>query len=69
MGFIWVTLRLSQLRVHLVPRSVDICLTAYNSMERASEFWLNHFWDKDAFFSLSIICMLRRQTMESRTWS
>ena len=32
-----------------------------HNMERASEFWLNHFWDKDAFFSLGIMCMLRRQ--------
>jgi len=49
----------SQLRapVNLVPRfgaTADMRLTAYNSMEHASEFWLNHFWDKNTFFSLSI---------------
>ena len=49
----------SQLRapVNLVPRfgaTADARLTAYNSMEHASEFWLNHFWDKNTFFPLSV---------------
>ncbi|KAG2125087.1 hypothetical protein DEU56DRAFT_744061 [Suillus clintonianus] len=48
----------SQLRapVHLVPRfgaTADTRLTAYNSMEHATEFWLNYFWDKHSFFALS----------------
>jgi hypothetical protein len=48
----------SQLRapVNLVPRFgavADMRLTAYNSLEHASEFWLNHFWDKNTFFPLS----------------
>ena len=48
----------SQLRspVHLVPRfgaTADTRFTAYNSMEHASEFWLNYFWDKNSFFALS----------------
>ncbi|KAG0692318.1 hypothetical protein DFH29DRAFT_1008888 [Suillus ampliporus] len=30
------------------------CLTAYNSLEHASEFWLNQFWDKSTYFPLSL---------------
>ncbi|KAG0707629.1 hypothetical protein DFH29DRAFT_979895 [Suillus ampliporus] len=49
----------SQLRapVNLVPRfgaSADNRLTPYNSMEHASEFWLNKYWDKNTFFPLSM---------------
>ncbi|KAG1817263.1 uncharacterized protein BJ212DRAFT_1446773 [Suillus subaureus] len=48
----------SQLRapVNLVPHFgtvADMRLTAYNSLEHALEFWLNHFWDKNTFFPLS----------------
>ncbi|KIK31880.1 hypothetical protein CY34DRAFT_27296 [Suillus luteus UH-Slu-Lm8-n1] len=48
----------SQLRapVHLVPcfgATAETCFTAYNSMEHASKFWLNYFWDKNSFFVLS----------------
>ncbi|KAG2139639.1 uncharacterized protein EDB93DRAFT_1253055 [Suillus bovinus] len=48
----------SQLRapVHFVPRfsaTADTHFTAYNSMEHASKFWLNYFWDKNSFFALS----------------
>ncbi|KAG1844743.1 hypothetical protein C8R48DRAFT_617756 [Suillus tomentosus] len=42
--------------VHLIPRfgtTADTRLTAYNSMEHATEFWLNYFWDKHTFFALS----------------
>jgi hypothetical protein len=49
----------TQLRapVNLVPRfgaSADNRLTPYNSMEHASEFWLNKYWDKNTFFPLSM---------------
>lgn len=49
----------SQLRapVNVVPRfgpAADNRLTAYNSMEHASEFWLNRFWDKSTYFALSL---------------
>lgn len=48
----------SQLRasVNLIPRfcaAADKRLTPYNSMEHATEFWLNLFWDKNIFFALS----------------
>ncbi|KAG1824625.1 uncharacterized protein BJ212DRAFT_1295751 [Suillus subaureus] len=48
----------SQLRapVNLIPcfgTAADKCLTPYNSMEHATEFWLNYFWDKNTFFALS----------------
>jgi hypothetical protein len=48
----------AQLRapVNVVPRfgaSADNRLTPYNSMEHASEFWLNMYWDKNTFFTLS----------------
>ncbi|KAG0694390.1 hypothetical protein DFH29DRAFT_1006389 [Suillus ampliporus] len=48
----------SQLRapVHLIPRFgaiADMRLTAYNSMEHATKFWLNYFWHKNSFFALS----------------
>lgn len=44
----------SQLRVpvNLIPRfstAADTRLTPYNSMEHATEFWLNYFWDKNTF--------------------
>ncbi|KAG1878544.1 hypothetical protein C8R48DRAFT_745211 [Suillus tomentosus] len=49
----------TQLRapVNVVPRfgaSADPRLTQYNSMEHASEFWLNKYWDKNLFFPLSM---------------
>ncbi|KAG2738818.1 hypothetical protein P692DRAFT_20882268 [Suillus brevipes Sb2] len=49
----------TQLRapVNVVPRfgaSTDPRLTQYNSMEHASEFWLNKYWDKNIFFPLSM---------------
>ncbi|KAG1867088.1 hypothetical protein C8R48DRAFT_599969, partial [Suillus tomentosus] len=49
----------SQLRapVNLIPcfgAIADMRLTAYNSLEHALEFWLNHFWDKNTFFPLSV---------------
>ncbi|KAG1733273.1 hypothetical protein EDB19DRAFT_1830994 [Suillus lakei] len=43
--------------VNLIPRfraSADNHLTSQNSMEHASEFWLNIFWDKNMFFPLSM---------------
>jgi hypothetical protein len=43
--------------VNLVPRfgvKADHRLTAYNSAEHASEFWLNRFWDKNSYFPLSM---------------
>ncbi|KAG1893322.1 uncharacterized protein F5891DRAFT_1131322 [Suillus fuscotomentosus] len=48
----------SQMRapINLIPRFgaiADVRLTAYNSMEHATEFWLNEFWDKTTFFALS----------------
>jgi hypothetical protein len=48
----------AQLRapVSVVPRfgaSADNRLTPHNSMEHASEFWLNVYWDKNTFFTLS----------------
>jgi hypothetical protein len=48
----------SQLRVpvNLIPRfgaAADKHLTPYNSIEHATEFWLNLFWDKNTFFALS----------------
>ncbi|KAG1899089.1 uncharacterized protein F5891DRAFT_1129043 [Suillus fuscotomentosus] len=54
----------SQLRapVNLVPHFgaiADMRLTAYNSLEHASEFWLNHFWDKNTFFSFISVVMCR----------
>ncbi|KAG2129257.1 uncharacterized protein EDB93DRAFT_1243436 [Suillus bovinus] len=42
--------------VNLIPHFgavADMHLTAYNSLEHASEFWLNPFWDKNTFFPLS----------------
>ncbi|KAG1879921.1 hypothetical protein F4604DRAFT_1880050 [Suillus subluteus] len=42
--------------VNLVPRfgiTADSRLTAHNSLEHCSEFWLNKYWDKQLFFSLS----------------
>ncbi|KAG1887913.1 uncharacterized protein F5891DRAFT_1132056 [Suillus fuscotomentosus] len=42
--------------VNLIPRfgaAADKRLTPYNSMEHATEFWLNYFWDKNTFFVLS----------------
>ncbi|KAG1865025.1 hypothetical protein DFJ58DRAFT_714811 [Suillus subalutaceus] len=49
----------TQLRalVNLVPRfgaSADNRLTPYNSMEHASQFWLNKYWDKNSYFPLSM---------------
>ncbi|KAG2134508.1 hypothetical protein DEU56DRAFT_913696 [Suillus clintonianus] len=49
----------TQLRapVNVVPRfgaSADPRLTQYNSMEHASEFWLNKYWDKNIFIPLSM---------------
>ncbi|KAG2124666.1 hypothetical protein DEU56DRAFT_873241 [Suillus clintonianus] len=49
----------TQLRapVNLVPRfgaSADNRLTPYNSMEHASQFWLNRYWDKNIYFPLSM---------------
>ncbi|KAG1837762.1 hypothetical protein F4604DRAFT_1942034 [Suillus subluteus] len=49
----------TQLRapINVVPRfgaSADPRLTQYNSMEHASEFWLNKYWDKNIFFPLSM---------------
>ncbi|KAG1808474.1 hypothetical protein EV424DRAFT_1574242 [Suillus variegatus] len=49
----------TQLRapVNLVPRfgvSADNRLTPYNSMEHASEFWLNKYWDKNTYLPLSM---------------
>jgi hypothetical protein len=41
--------------VHLVPRfgaKADPHLTAQNSMEYSTEFFLNNFADKEVFFSL-----------------
>ncbi|KAG2149239.1 hypothetical protein DEU56DRAFT_729272, partial [Suillus clintonianus] len=51
----------SQLRapVHLVPcfgTTADMCFTAYNSMEHATEFWLNYFWDKNIFLHCQSNC-------------
>ncbi|KAG0692723.1 hypothetical protein DFH29DRAFT_1008203 [Suillus ampliporus] len=48
----------SQLRapVQLIPHfgaTADKCLTVYNSLEHAMEFWLNEFLDKSTFFALS----------------
>ncbi|KAG1768243.1 hypothetical protein EV702DRAFT_979542, partial [Suillus placidus] len=48
----------SQLRVsvNLIPHfgaAADKHLTPYDSMEHATEFWLNLFWDKNTFFTLS----------------
>ncbi|KAG2089231.1 uncharacterized protein F5147DRAFT_587272, partial [Suillus discolor] len=51
----------SQLRalltpIHLIPHfgaTADTRLTMYNSLEHATEFWLNYFWDKNTFFALS----------------
>lgn len=48
-----------QLRVpaNIIPRfgaAADHRLTAYNSAEHASEFWLNRFWDKNSYFPLSL---------------
>lgn len=48
----------SQLRepIYLIPHfgaTVDMHLTMYNSLEHATEFWLNYFWDKNTFFGLS----------------
>ncbi|KAG2340004.1 hypothetical protein BDR05DRAFT_950787 [Suillus weaverae] len=43
--------------VNLIPRfwaNADSCLTSQNSMEHVLEFWLNKFWDKNMFFSLSM---------------
>ncbi|KAG2046224.1 hypothetical protein BDR06DRAFT_985663 [Suillus hirtellus] len=43
--------------VNLVPRfgaAADNRLTAYNSVEHVSELWLNHFWDKNSYFPLSM---------------
>ncbi|KAG1842819.1 hypothetical protein C8R48DRAFT_619290 [Suillus tomentosus] len=50
---------ISQVRapVNLVPRfgaAADNRLTAYNSVEHASELWLNRFWDKNSYFPLSM---------------
>ncbi|KAG2156558.1 uncharacterized protein EDB93DRAFT_1247267 [Suillus bovinus] len=57
----WVgdVIPITQLRapVNIVPRfgaSTDNHLTPYNSMEHASEFWLNKYWDKNTFFPLSM---------------
>lgn len=49
---------LSQIRapVSLVPRfgiAADNRLTAHNSLEHCSEFWLNKYWNKQLFFSLT----------------
>ncbi|KAG1800382.1 uncharacterized protein HD556DRAFT_1430435 [Suillus plorans] len=49
----------TQLRalVNLVPcfgASADNRLTPYNSMEHASQFWLNKYWDKNSYFPLSM---------------
>ncbi|KAG2122771.1 hypothetical protein DEU56DRAFT_873558 [Suillus clintonianus] len=49
---------LSQIRapVSLVPRfgiAADNRLTAHNSMEHCLEFWLNKYWNKQLFFSLT----------------
>ncbi|KAG2148856.1 hypothetical protein DEU56DRAFT_730116 [Suillus clintonianus] len=48
----------SQLRapINLIPRfgaTADKRLTTYNSMEHATEFWLNEYWEKNTFFVLS----------------
>ncbi|KAG1738912.1 uncharacterized protein EDB91DRAFT_1237678 [Suillus paluster] len=43
--------------INLVPwfgATADNRLTAYNSVEHASELWLNHFWDKSTYFPLSM---------------
>ncbi|KAG1905725.1 uncharacterized protein F5891DRAFT_1125768 [Suillus fuscotomentosus] len=43
--------------VNLIPRfgaSADSRFTSQNSMEHASEFWVNKFWDKNTFFPLSM---------------
>ncbi|KAG1884486.1 uncharacterized protein F5891DRAFT_971192 [Suillus fuscotomentosus] len=57
----WVgdVIPVTQLRapVNLVPRfgaSADNRLTPYNSMEHASQFWLNRYWDKNVYFPLSM---------------
>ncbi|KIK38770.1 hypothetical protein CY34DRAFT_25513 [Suillus luteus UH-Slu-Lm8-n1] len=57
----WVSdvVPVTQLRapVNLVPRfgvSADNHLTPYNSMEHASEFWLNKYWDKNTYLPLSM---------------
>ncbi|KAG1800625.1 hypothetical protein EV424DRAFT_1332024, partial [Suillus variegatus] len=49
----------TQLRspVNLFPRfgaSADNRLTPYNSMEHASQFWLNKYWDKNTYLPLSM---------------
>ncbi|KAG2106248.1 uncharacterized protein F5147DRAFT_653992 [Suillus discolor] len=44
--------------VNLIPRfgaSADSRFTSQNSMEHASEFWVNKFWDKNTSFPLSIL--------------
>ncbi|KAG2087116.1 uncharacterized protein F5147DRAFT_748558 [Suillus discolor] len=57
----WVgdVIPVTQLRapVNLVPcfsASADNRLTPYNSMEHASQFWLNRYWDKNVYFPLSM---------------
>ncbi|KAG1899326.1 uncharacterized protein F5891DRAFT_1128984 [Suillus fuscotomentosus] len=57
----WVgdVIPVTQLRapVNLVPRfgaSADNRLTPYNSMEHASQFWLNRYCDKNVYFPLSM---------------
>ncbi|KAG1908717.1 uncharacterized protein F5891DRAFT_1124384 [Suillus fuscotomentosus] len=43
--------------VNLIPHfgaSADSRFTSQNSMEHASEFWVNKFWDKNTFFPLSM---------------
>ena len=49
---------LSQVRAfaHLIPRfgpTADTRLTAYNSFEHSSEFYLNKYFDKNTYFALS----------------
>lgn len=49
---------LSYLRspVHLVPRfgnNASPRLTKYTSHELSNEFWLNHYWNKQLYYSLA----------------
>jgi hypothetical protein len=51
-----IPLRQVRAFAHLIPRygaSADTRLTAWNSFEHSSEFYLNKYFDKDTFFSLS----------------
>ena len=42
--------------VHLIPhfgKTASPCLTTHTSYKLSSEFWLNHYWNKQIYYCLS----------------